>query len=90
MEYRAFVRFYELIPQLQAREKLIGSVIAAFPHMTAKDRRDVQRQWMADAGVEILEYKRKVGWGQLRGWLHGEGGSKIVKIVDGQEVETEE
>ncbi len=45
---------------------------------------------MADAGVEILEYKRKVGWGQLRGWLHGEGGSKIVKIVDGQEVETEE
>jgi len=89
MEYRTFLRFYELIPQLQARDKLAGATVAAFPHMTAKARRDLQKQWMADAGMETVSLKRKVGWDQLGGWLRG-APPRVVKVVDGEEIEAED
>ncbi len=79
-----------MIPQLQAREKLTGAIVAAYPHLTEKARQQTHKAWMQEAGVEIVSLKRKVGWGQLKDYLHGKVGPSVVKTVDGVEVESEE
>lgn len=79
-----------MIPQLQAREKLTGAIVASYPHLTERARQQTHKAWMQEAGVEIVALKRKVGWGQLKDYLHGKTPGTMVKMVDGVEVEGEE
>lgn len=51
MPYRTLRRFIEYIPELQAREKLIGATISSMPHMTDKDRKRVYDGWLYEARI---------------------------------------
>jgi len=51
MPYRTLRRFIEYIPELQAREKLIGATISTMPHMTDKDRKRVYEGWLYEARI---------------------------------------
>ena len=52
MPYRTLRRFIEYVPELQAREKLIGATISTMPHMTDKDRKKIYEGWLREAGIQ--------------------------------------
>lgn len=52
MPYRALRRFIEYVPELQAREKLVGATISTMPHMSDKDRNRIYRGWLSEAGIK--------------------------------------
>ncbi len=75
MKYRTLVRFYSLIPELIAREKLEASAVSAFPHMETAARRSIYRDWLATAGLIDLDSPEqqtgKIGWEHLKDFVVG-------------------
>lgn len=53
MPYRTFRRFVQYIPELQAREKLVGATISTMPHMSDKDRKRIHGAWLYEAQIEL-------------------------------------
>lgn len=75
LPFRTFLRFYRMIPELSAREKLVGAVVAAFPHMTEKYREQVRRDWVAAAGLgpAMYDQEKRIPWKDVGKFLGRKG-----------------
>lgn len=72
---RQLQRFLAYAPELQARERLEESLVAAFPHLEASARRDVHQRWLEAAGLlqEAEPRRNRIPWSQIRAFIGAKG-----------------
>ena len=59
MPLRVLNRFIEYVPQLEARERLLQSLVISFPHIDAKHRQRIRDSWLRDAGFDPKEIAKE-------------------------------
>ena len=75
---RQLQRFLAYLPELQARERLEESLVAAFPYLERGPRQELRHQWLLSAGFlkadDPAHGLPRVPWSQVRSFLGAKPG----------------
>ncbi len=73
---RQFYRFLALAPRIEAREAILGSTVAAFPHLTEEGRSNTSDRWQRIAGLSrgpTMDQTPRVPWDSVRRFIGAKG-----------------